>query len=153
MFSIALLLSSQHAVQSATTTTNMAVSATVLSTCIVVASPLAFGNYSATQLDSTTTIIVTCTNGTAYKVGLNEGLASGATVTTRKMQFLTNTLNYSLYSDAGRTLNWGNTPGTDTVDATAGLLPDTHTVYGRIPADQYVTAGAYLDTVTVTVTY
>lgn len=148
-----LLLSSQQTVQSATTSTTLAVSATVLSTCIVAAVPLVFGNYTGAELDSTATITVTCTNGTVYDVGLDEGGASGATVTTRKMQYLTNTLSYSLYRDASRTENWGETIGTDVVHATAGLAPTVHTVYGRIPASQYVTAGAYIDTVNVTVTY
>jgi spore coat protein U-like protein len=64
-----------------------------------------------------------------------------------------NTLNYSLFSNAGRTANWGNIVGTDTVNITGnGGLQNT-TVYGRIPASQLSPVGAYTDTITVTITF
>lgn len=142
--------------QAATSTTTFAVSATVLSTCLVVATPLAFGNYdptSETALDATNTVIVTCTYGTAYNVGLNAGAGIGATVALRKMTYGANLLNYTLYQNSGRTTVWGNTVGTDTVSATAGLPPTTHTVYGRVPIGQSAPIGLYADTINVTVTY
>lgn len=136
-------------------TTTFAVTATVISTCIVAATPLAFGNYDASgaDTDATNTVTVTCTSGTSYDVGLDAGGGSGATVATRKMTSGANTLDYTLYSDAGRTTVWGDTVGTDTVNATAGVLPTAHTVYGRIPSGQYVPTGLYTDTINVTVTY
>jgi spore coat protein U-like protein len=138
-------------------TTTMGISATVLSACVVTANSLAFGNYnptSATATDATATFDVLCTAGTSYSVGLNAGTKAGATVTTRQMSSGANALSYSLYSDSGRNTNWGNTPGTDTPSpTTAGVLPSTFTVYGRIPAQQNVQAGSYTDTVTITVSY
>jgi spore coat protein U-like protein len=92
--------------------------------------------------------------GTTYHVQLNQGL-HGTGVTDRKMQRSAGTekLNYALYSDATRLANWGETDGVDTVDfAGTGLAVD-HTVYGRIAAQQVVPAGAYSDTITVTVSY
>ncbi|WP_395390966.1 spore coat U domain-containing protein [Novosphingobium sp. BL-8A] len=146
-----------HAAQAATTTTTMAVTATVQPSCTVSATALAFGNYnplSATPLDGTSTITVNCTTGSTYTVGLNAGATSGATVTTRQMLLSSNALNYTLYRDSGRTNNWGNTPGTDTPAlATATTSPASITVYGRIPALQNVPAGSYADTVTVSVNY
>lgn len=139
----------------ATATTTMAVSATVLSSCIVVASPLVFGNYdptSATAKDATTTIAVTCTSGTAYNVGLDAGGASGATVTTRKLVNGANLLPYAIYKEVGRTNNWGDTT-TDRVSGTGNGALQSLTVYGSIPAGAAVPAGAYTDTVNVTVTY
>lgn len=150
------VLLSVKGVQAQTATTTFAVSATVLTTCLVAATPLAFGNYdpsSESNLDATNTVTVTCTTGTAYDIGLDTGTGTGATVTTRKMTFGTDTLDYTLYQDSSRTTVWGNTVGTDTVDATAGLLPTAHTVYGRVASGQNVPAGAYADTITVTVTY
>ena len=141
---------------SATTSTTMAVTATVTSSCIVVATPVVFGSYdptSATDTAATGTITVTCTTGTAYKVGLNAGTASGATVTTRKMLNGANLLSYGLYQDLSHSTNWGNTPGTDTVNKTATVTPDVITVYGLAPKQQNVVAGAYADTVNVTVNY
>ncbi len=67
--------------------------------------------------------------------------------------FGSNLLNYTLYSNAGRSTVWGQTVGTDTQAATATGLPIGYTIYGQIPAQQTVPAGAYADSVTVTVTY
>jgi len=138
-------------------TASMGISATVLSACIVTSNSMAFGIYnptSATATDATSTFDVTCTAGTSYSVGLNAGTKAGATVSTRQMTSGGNALSYSLYSDSSRSTNWGNTPGTDTPSqTTAGVLPSTFTVYGRIPAQQNVQAGSYSDTVTVTVSY
>jgi spore coat protein U-like protein len=141
----------------ATTTTTFPVTATVLKSCIVNANPLNFGNYDPTAgaaLDGTTTLSVLCTVGTSFTVGLSAGTSTGATVTTRKMVNGANTLSYALYEEAARTNNWGNTPGTDTpLATTAPVLATSLTVYGRVPAGQNVPAGAYSDTITVTVNY
>lgn len=138
----------------ATATTTFGVSATVQATCTVSASPLAFNTYTGSQVDATTTMEVTCTNTTEYDVGSNAGGGSGATVSARKMTDAgTNTLGYALFSNAGRTANWGNTVDTDTVAATGNGSAQTHTVYARIAGAQYVTPGTYNDTITVTVTY
>lgn len=153
----ALFLLGQSA-SAAETTTTFQVTATVLTACAVTALPLAFGNYdptSSTDTDATTTITVTCTLGTPYQIGLDAGTAAGATVTTRQMTGTVSSdlLDYSLFSDSGRTTNWGNTLATDTVSVASAGLTDLHTVYGRITASQNVTADAYVDTITVTVTY
>jgi spore coat protein U-like protein len=135
-----------------TATTTLGVSATVTAVCTVTATPLAFGSYTAAQLDGTATITVTCSTGAAYTVGLDQG-ANGASVTTRQMASGANLLNYALFSDTGRTSNWGNT-APSWVSGTGTGLAQALTVYGRIPAGQFVPAGAgYADTVNVTVTY
>lgn len=145
-----------QAALAATATDTIAVTATVQSACVVVASPLAFGNYNPTSsanVDASTTVNVTCTQGTAYTLGLNAGTTTGGTTTVRKLNSSGHTLNYALYQDSGRATNWGNTTGTDTVAGTAGTSAAAYTVYGRIPGSQNTTAGAYTDSVTVTVTY
>jgi spore coat protein U-like protein len=139
-----------------TTTTTFQVTATVNATCAVSATNLAFGTYdplSGTPSDATSTVNVTCTLTTPYNVGLDAGLGSGATVTTRKMTHSSDLLNYSLYQDAARTQVWGTTIGTNTATGTGTGLGQAFTVYGRIPAAQNVNLGSYADTVTVTVTY
>ena len=137
-----------------TATTSFAVTATVMDTCVVSATPLAFGNYTGVQSDSTATLSITCTNTTPYTVGLNAGLATGATVTTRKMMGPASAvLPYGLFSDAARTVNWGVTVPSDTVGGTGSGTLQTLTVYGRIADGSYVAPGAYADTVTATVTY
>ena len=141
---------------SATATTTMAVTTTVLNSCIVVATPLAFGSYDPTAgaaKTGTTTIAVTCTSGAPYNVGLDKG-ANGSAVNARLMKDSgSNTLPYSLYSDSGRTTIWGNTPATDTVSGSGSGLLQSLTVYGSIPSGQTAPAGAYTDTVNVTVNY
>lgn len=140
--------------EAATATATFAVTATVLNLCLITAAPLAFGNYTATtQLDATTTLLVTCTFGTTYTIGLDAGTGTGATTAQRRMTNGTSLLNYALYSDSTRSTIWGNTTGTNTVAGTGTGLPQALSVYGRIPAGQYVTPGAYLDTVTATLTY
>ncbi len=156
---LALIVLSAGAAQTdaATSTTTFLVTATVISTCVIVGTPLAFGNYdpnSATANNATGTVTATCTVGAAYDIGMDAGTAPGATVTTRKMINGTDTLNYALYRDASRTLNWGQTIGTDTLHvASAPVGPDIHTVYGRIPAGQNVPALLYQDTITATITF
>lgn len=137
----------------ATSTGSVQVTATVASSCSVTATTLAFGNYTLAQLDATSTITATCTNGTTYTVGLNAGTFAGATTTTRRMSGpSSNSLNYFLYSDSTRTTNWGNTSGT-WVSATGTGVAQVMTVYGRIPANQTALIGNYSDTVTVTITF
>lgn len=139
-----------------TATGSFLVSATVLKSCTVTPTPLAFASYSsAADVDGTSTIAVLCTLNTPYKIALDKG-ANGASVLTRKMKLLTgtDTLSYSLFSDSGRTANWGETLGTDTLDATGTGLLATHTVYGRIAGSQTTSpAGVYNDTIQVTVNY
>jgi spore coat protein U-like protein len=138
----------------ATATATMAVTATVDSTCLISATPLAFGAYAGTQTDATSTLTVTCSNTTPYNVGLDAGLATGATVTSRAMTGPASaTLAYALFQETTRTTNWGNTVGTDTVAGTGNGSAQGLTVYGRVAAGQFVTPGAYSDTITATVTY
>ncbi len=136
-----------------TKTTTFAVTSTVLKDCLVSATNMLFGNYTGAVNNTTSTVTATCTNTTTYTVGLNAGLASGATVTTRKMQDGTNLLPYALYSNSGRTTNWGNTSATNWVSGTGTGVAQPLTVYGQIAAGLHPTPGSYSDTITATVTY
>jgi len=147
------LTSTSAVAQTNPATTTFGVSATVLKDCIVSATALGFGNYTGAVNSAQSTVTVTCTNSTTYTVGLGPGLASGATVTTRQMQNGAALLNYGLFSDAAWTTNWGNTSGTNWVSKTGTGAAQNITVYGQIPAGQYVTPGSYADTIAVTVTY
>lgn len=150
---LALSLTPISASASTSITTTFAVTATVQSTCIVSASPMAFGTYTGAVSNSTSTVSVTCTNTTPYTVGLNPGSASGATVTTRQMTGPSSALlNYALYSDSSRSVNWGNTTGS-WVSGTGSGAVQALTVYGQVAAGQFASPGAYTDTITATVTY
>ena len=137
-----------------TSTATFAVTATVNAACTISATSLAFGTYASTAATAQSSITVTCSNTTAYNVGLNQGSTTGATVTTRQMTGPSGaTLNYALYQNSGLTTNWGNTAGTDTVSGTGNGAAQTLTVYGQIAGGQFPAAGSYTDTVTATVYY
>jgi spore coat protein U-like protein len=138
----------------ATVTTSFSVTATVQAACSLSATNLAFGTYSGSLINSTSTVSVTCTNTTNYNVGLNGGTATGATVTNRSMTGpASSLLAYKLLSNAARTINWGNTVGSDTVAGTGSGATQMLTVYGQLPANQFVQPGSYEDTITATITY
>jgi spore coat protein U-like protein len=137
-----------------TVTTTFTVTATVPASCTLSASTMNFGTYSGLQLNVTATLTITCTNTTTYNVGLNAGLATGASVTARKMTGPASaTLNYAMFQDSARTLNWGNTVGTDTLSSTGNGSAQLSSIFGRLAAGQSVNPGAYSDTIIVTVTY
>ncbi|MBG7617845.1 spore coat U domain-containing protein [Herbaspirillum sp. AP02] len=149
-----VLASSAPASFAATASGTLTISASVVAACTVVGSAIAFGAYTQSVVNQSGTITVLCTNGTAYNVGLDAGTGTGSTVSNRKMSAAGGgTLNYALYRDAARTNNWGSTIGTDTATGTGSGLTQTLTVYGQIAAAQTPLAGAYSDTVTVTLTY
>lgn len=135
----------------------------LLEACTVSTAPLVFGNYDPTSgaaVDSTGTVTVTCTAVTSisvnYTIALGTGL--GGSYSPRQMTSGVNALPYNLYTNASRSTVWGDgSGGTSLVSDgyTLGLLVVTrdYTAYGRIPGSQNVAAGAYADTVVVTVTY
>jgi spore coat protein U-like protein len=126
----------------------------VVTSCTVSASALNFGTYtssSSSSSDVNTTVSVLCSFGTAYNVGLDVGLGTGATVANRIMKSGSNLLNYSLYQDAARTVVWGNTNGSNTLSGTGSGVTQALTVYGRVFSGQSAALGNYQDTITVTV--
>ena len=140
------------------TQTTFQVKARVQAVCEVTATDLDFGTYTSkagTRLEGQTLLRATCTPGTTYNIGLNEGTTAGASITARAMKPATGTqnLSYQLYSDTSRSTIWGNTSGTDTVTGSGTGLAVDHTVFGAIPAAQVVPAGDYSDTITVRVYY
>lgn len=140
-------------------TSNLVVNATVLKTCLVLPAVLSFGNLANAgdaDVDNTTQISVTCTAGTPFAIGLDNG--ANATGGERFMSQLladnsVRKLRYQLFRDAARTLPWGTSVGTNTVAGTGALLPVLTPVYGRVPRGESVNAGIYTDTVTIVVTY
>jgi len=107
----------------------------------------------ASNIDRTSAISMTCTNRTAWQVGLNNG--ANASGSTRRMRLgaTGSYVSYELYNNTGRTIRWGNTLNVDTVLGTGDGASHSLTVYGRVPATQTVPAGSYSDIITVTVTY
>lgn len=144
--------------QSASINTTFNVTATVVSTCsTVTATALAFGDYdslSGADRDSSSTIDVTCTNGTPFAIKLNGG--TYGTITQRKLKedAGSDELNYNLYSDASRSTLWGDGSSGQVVNGTGTGNAVQQTVYGRISGGQSdKTAGTYSDVINVTVDY
>lgn len=142
----------------ASATTTVPITATVVDSCTVNATPMAFGNYdgiSGSILDGVGNITPTCTSGTVYAVALDAGQGSGATLASRVLSGPDGApLNYGIYTDATRITVWGNgTGGTGWKVASGVGTGQPLMMYGRIPAGQAAMVGAYSDTVTVTVSY
>ena len=155
-FVIAFFFPFASASLAATTTSTFTTQVTIAAACTInSAATLNFGSQGVllANVDQTSTLQVQCTNTTPYNIGLDAGTGTGATVAVRKMSAGANTVNYSLYSDSGRTTVWGNTIGTNTVAATGNGASQSYTVYGRVTAQTTPAPATYSDTITVTVTY
>jgi spore coat protein U-like protein len=131
-------------------TANFTVSANVMRGCRVSASPLNLGTYDPSlTVDlapaAGSTISVNCTKGTVFAI---EPLT---TTNTFQMANGAERLAYALYQEVGHTTNW-RTTGTGGT-AVSSNTAVTFGVYGVVAAGQDVAEGAYLDTVTVTVTF
>jgi len=129
--------------------------------CTVSATGVAFGNYntlSASPDDSTGTISATCLIFDAAP-DVDIGTGNSGTYNPRRMSNGSSNLNYNLYTNAARTIIWGNgtggTSGAVLTTQSTFLIWRTYarTVYGRIPASQNVSAGTYGDTLIITVTF
>jgi spore coat protein U-like protein len=139
----------------ATTTFN--VTGTVIGVCTVSVPAMAFGTTIpatiASNIDTSVNMSVTCASSVGYGVALSAGGGTGATYAVRRLTSGTDTMDYSLYRDSGRTEVWGDGSGTTVAYSGTGTgAAQTIPVYGRIPP-QTVPTGAYTDTITVTLTY
>jgi spore coat protein U-like protein len=147
--------------QSATTGTSFAVTATVQATCSATAAALAFPAYTPGTGAQTanTTISVKCTKNAPFTVALNAGATTGTSFAQRLMGSGANTLQYQLYKDAAFTNVFGDgTASTQTVTGTGLGIATANSVqvFGQVldsATNQAASAGAYTDTITVTVTY
>lgn len=131
------------------------VSALVVRGCAIAINDLAFGTYQAMaappQVLATTTVSVTCELGDTYTIGMGDGANdSGQQRRMARVAAPAAFLSYNLYRDAALTQVWRDT-GQTRVDAVGTGLAQQFTLYGQLPGAQVVPAGAYVDTVTVTV--
>jgi spore coat protein U-like protein len=134
----------------------------ILNPILVVATPMVFGLYqpgsaSATPANGTVTVSCTVTLGASLP-GFTIALSPSTTgdIAPRKMSFGTARLGYDIYTTNGYGTVWGDGTGgsqTQTYSAGRGLGTVPYTAYGSIPAHEFATPGAYLDGITVTVTY
>jgi spore coat protein U-like protein len=113
-----------------------------------------------TNQDVTASVTTTCTIGASPVITLGQGANAdtGSTdaIPLRRLSSGGGTpvfLNYSLFSDSGRTVTWGNTVATAPAAVTATGSATPVTIYARVPSGQSVKAATYIDTVVATVTF
>lgn len=132
-------------------TAELGVSAEVSSVCNVTTSPVAFGIIDVTtaeNVDATGSFSVVCTSGTAWTAAADAGNGTGASTADRKMADGANLLNYSLFTDTDRAVNFVSATGT------GSGVTQLRTIYGRVPSGQTgVPTGSYADSVTISLTY
>lgn len=130
--------------------------------CSVSSTGTAFGGFdtvSGNPKDTVGMISVTCSGSIGDPVNYTITLSPGTgPYPLRDMQGTSSNLNYNLFTDGSHTVVWGDgTSGTGTVSDNYTLSTTSttrsYTVYGEIPAQSAPTAGSYLDTVVITVTY
>jgi len=153
-----VLLAIAGGAQAATKTASFNVTATVANNCVISANPLALGTFDGTNnLAATSTVVVRCTNGTAYNVDLSTGASTNYAA--RTMSNGTTSLVYNLYTDTTYTNIWGDgSTGTVRVGGTGtGFAADRNiTVAGRLLASANtgpVDAGNYTDTIVASIVY
>jgi spore coat protein U-like protein len=138
-------------------TLSFTVSVTLQASCIVSATSISFGSVAllASNNDTTGTVSVTCTSSTPYKISLGYGNGVGAGAGSGRYMAATGgyQVNYNLYQDSGRSTNWGNNLGVDTVASTGTGADQDFTVYARVPPQTVPAVGYYTDTVVVTVNF
>lgn len=162
--SFALSIASGMALAAATTAV-MTNTVTITGACTIVATGF-IANYdpvvtnNTVALDTTASVTTACTLGSLPVVTLAQGAnaGSGSTDAVPARRLLSTSggiyLNYGLFSDANRSITWGNTALTAPPGVVSTGLPVSMSVYVRIPADQTsAKASTYTDTVLATVTF
>jgi spore coat protein U-like protein len=132
-------------------------------TCTISATPVSFGAYnvfvvSATDSTGSLTFRCTGTGNSGSNISISIALSKGGSgsFTSRAMLATGNSLGYNLYRNAARTTIWGDGTGGTRAYVNTNVTRNQNialTVYGRIPAQQDVTAGSYADTVTATINF
>lgn len=140
------------------TTFSLSATANLISDCLISATNLDFGTAGLLNaaVTASSAITLNCTNQSPWTLALSAGGGSGATVANRLLTRSggTETVGYGLYTSSAFTTVWGDgTAGTSTVAGTGTGASQISTVYGRVPAQVTPRAGAYSDTIIVTVTY
>ncbi len=128
--------------------------------CTMSVTSVAFGTYSptaATALDGTGGVRLDCRHNVTPIVAIATG--NSGTYTVRRMTSGTSQLQYNLFTNAGRTIVWGNSTGgsvtlTPPITQSVGLRRIREApIYGRVSPGQNVRAGTYTDAMFVTVSF
>lgn len=126
--------------------------------CTITTTPVSFGLYDpfgAGPNDSTGTLTYRC-GPPDRNITIVLGTGAAGSFNPRTLLDGTEPLNYNLYRNAARTVRWGDGTGSTSFYFRADPPNNRNvvlTIYGRIPANQDVSAGTYTDTVSVIVNF
>lgn len=138
-----------------TTSAAFRVDATVVPRCTVNATGLDFGSVGVISgnIDSTNGIFVACTKGTFFALTLDGGESGSSDPTRRKMTAGPHQVTYGLYTNATRTIPWGDGSNGSYQAGIGTGSTQQFVVYGRVPYQPSPVPGTYNDTIVVTVLY
>jgi spore coat protein U-like protein len=122
--------------------------------CAIISTELDFGRITPplNPVRGTANIRVHCPVGTAWKLGLDDGLHFDGSM--RRMAGSGGFVKYQLYLDESRTRVWGNDEASMAGGTTgSGGSAVSLTIYGQVPAQPDVVAGGYADTIIATLYY
>jgi spore coat protein U-like protein len=119
----------------------LTVSSSVIKSCVASVTPLNFGIYSSSaNLSARITVIINCTNGTPYYIGVTHGQMSSNG---------NDKLKYAVYQDVAQSRILGNRVNNNTISGIGTGTVDVITIYALIPSTQSIDSGAYQDTMHV----
>jgi len=152
------------AVEAGTLTAGLTAQITVTASCTINAATLDFGANSGSSLlvanvDTSTTMSVTCTSGSPYAIGMDYG--ANALGTLRRLGAGLNFLIYNLYLDSAHTNPWLSAAGNSSCQVfnscylgTGSGSAQSINIYGSVLSVGIAPPnGTYTDTITMTVTY
>jgi spore coat protein U-like protein len=154
-FALATLVSGQAFAGSASN--ELTVTASVAEACSVSSALLSFGAYnpaSGSPVIASSSIDVVCTLGTAASIALDPGMNSGESSLSDPDRHMSNgqhLLAYELFQDSELSTIWAAEGAARSF--TGSGAPQSLPIYGMIPAGQQVSAGAYSDSVLVSVNF
>jgi spore coat protein U-like protein len=138
----------------ATASASFGVSAVVQDTCRASATDRASRIFAGGTTNATSPVSVTCSNQALYNVNFSAGTGLGANLTLRALTGAgTALLGNALNSFQPRLVSLDKSVGTDAATWTGNRSAQAFADHEQIAAGQHVSAGAYFDTIIVTVTY
>ncbi|PKB14025.1 spore coat protein U-like protein [Novosphingobium kunmingense] len=137
------------------TTYTMPVSASVINGCTINALPLTFIAPAASNpaINSITSLTVQCTPNIAFTIDIDTGLYGNGI--NRRVRHTTSNayINYDVYRDPPRSQVWGTGQAKNVTGNSGPTGTVVVPVYGRLGATNNLRAGAYTDTLTVTISF
>jgi spore coat protein U-like protein len=127
-----------------------------INSCSVQSSGMVFSSYDTqtrAAVDGTGTITVTCTgDGASNSLSLNITGGNNGACSPRQMRSGANNLNYTIFQNAGRTLNFCDGASRFDINmdfSTGATQTRTYTMFGRVASGQNPAFGSYSDSVSI----